>query len=175
MLSRWFHWQDSYTSFRTFLFSSQSFFKLLDSIIMPFIWGCKAHRISKTHLQKPREKGGFGLPCFQHYYWANLRAFAFWGDGYNLEISTSTPAWVAIEKKDIKDSSLPALLFSTPGLPNTKVKNRIIINCLKIYGSKLRSVASYLVPVSMLQCVIIIHFPLLSQMRLFIVGDKKAS
>ena len=116
------------------IFLTKSFFKLLDSIIMPFIWGFKAHRISKTHLQKPREKGGFGLPCFQHYYWAaNLRALAFWGDGYNLEISTSTPAWVAIEKKDIKDSSLPALLFSTPGLPNTKVKNRIIINCLKIW------------------------------------------
>lgn len=102
------------------IFLTKSFFKLIDSIILPFIWGFKS---PKTHLQKPREKGGFGLPYFQHYYWAaNLRALAYWSEGYSLEISTSTPAWVAIEKNNVKDSLVPALLFATPRLPNTKVE-----------------------------------------------------
>lgn len=35
------------------IFLTKSFFKLLESIIVPFIWGFKAHRISQTHLQKP--------------------------------------------------------------------------------------------------------------------------
>lgn len=101
---------------------------------MPFIWGFKAHRISKKHLQKPREKGGFGLPCFQHYYWAaNLRALAYWVEDCKPGVTAETPAWVAIEKDDVKDSSLPALLFSTPSLPNSKVNNQIIRNCLRIW------------------------------------------
>ena len=32
------------------IFLVQPFFKSLDSIVLPFIWGFKAHRISKTNL-----------------------------------------------------------------------------------------------------------------------------
>ena len=61
------------------IFLAQSFFKSLDSIVWPFIWGFKAHIISKIHLHKPREMGGLGLPYFLHYYWAaNARALAYW-------------------------------------------------------------------------------------------------
>lgn len=86
-----------------------------------------------THLYKSRERGGLGLPCFLHHYWAaNLRALVYWQDGYIMEVSRDTPAWVAIEKKSVINSSLPALLFSAPGLPaNTKLHNRIILNSLK--------------------------------------------
>ena len=52
------------------IYIPKSYFKSIDSIIMPFIWGYKAHRISKAHLQKPREHRRLGLPCFLHYYWA---------------------------------------------------------------------------------------------------------
>lgn len=117
------------------IFLTRAFFKSLDSIIMPFIWGFKAHRISKKHLQKSRERGGLGLPCFLHYYWAaNLRALVFWQEGFGREVSVHTPAWVAIEKNDVVNTSLPALLFSSSKVSaTTKVNNRIILNCLKIW------------------------------------------
>lgn len=48
------------------------------SVILPFIWGYKADRISKQHLKKPKEFRGLGLPCFLHYYWAaNCRAMVY--------------------------------------------------------------------------------------------------
>lgn len=50
------------------IFIPMSFFKMIDSVILPFIWGYKARRISKQHLQKPKEFGGLGLPCFLYYY-----------------------------------------------------------------------------------------------------------
>ena len=52
------------------IFLTSAFFKKLDSIVFPLIWGYKAHHISKAHLQKPTEEGGFGLPAFNIYYWA---------------------------------------------------------------------------------------------------------
>ncbi len=61
------------------IFLPKSFFKLLDSVILPFIWGYKTHRTSKAHLQKPKEVGGLALPTFRQYYWAaNMRAMMFW-------------------------------------------------------------------------------------------------
>lgn len=79
------------------IFLTKAFFKSLDSVILPFIWGFKAHRISKIHLQKPKEKGGLGLPCFLHYYWAaNARALVYWQEDYKTEISIDTPPWGSI-------------------------------------------------------------------------------
>lgn len=117
------------------VFLTKAFFKTIDSIIIPFIWNFKSHRISKTHLHKSREKGGLGLPCFLHYYWAaNLRALVYWQYGYSVEVSEETPAWVAIEKSSVTNGSLPALLFSAPGLPaNTKLHNRMVLNSVKIW------------------------------------------
>ncbi len=61
------------------IFLPQFFFRTLDSIILPFVWGFKAHRISKLHVCKPRSQGGLGLPNFQHYYCAaNCRASLYW-------------------------------------------------------------------------------------------------
>lgn len=55
-----------FQSFPSFL--TRSFFKSSDSIIMPFIWGFKSHRISKFHFTKPRVMGGLGLSSFLHHY-----------------------------------------------------------------------------------------------------------
>lgn len=56
-----------------------SFFKKLDSIILPFVWGYKSHRISKAHLHKSVQSGGLGLPIFRYYYWAaNSRVLTYW-------------------------------------------------------------------------------------------------
>ncbi len=56
------------------LFLSKSFFKQLDSIILPFIWNNINHRINQLHLSKPRSVGSLAFPNFHCYYWAaNLR------------------------------------------------------------------------------------------------------
>jgi len=61
------------------IFLTSSFFKMLDCIIMPFVWASKPPPYFKAHLQKPTEEGGLGLPVFRHYYWAcNARALVFW-------------------------------------------------------------------------------------------------
>lgn len=84
----------------------QAFFKTLNSIILPFIWGFKTHRISRKHTTKPKTSGGLGLPIFQHYYWAaNCRALMYWHDAYTVNVSDSTPSWLAIEQ------DLPKALF----------------------------------------------------------------
>lgn len=117
------------------IFLTQSFFKTLDSVIMPFIWGYKAHRISKAHICKTKDIGGLGLPCFQHYYWAaNLRALMYWRNAYpEVLTTTTTPAWLVIER-DIQDSSLPALLFAENKTIRTFKKcNPIVVNSLKVW------------------------------------------
>lgn len=85
-----------------------SFFKKLDAIILPFVWGySKSHRISKAHLHKPSIKGGLGLPVFKHYYWAaSSRALADWKCG-GAKVDEN-PLWVQLEAAAVKMSSLPA-------------------------------------------------------------------
>lgn len=116
------------------IFLNQLFFKTLDSVIMPFIWGYKAHRISKAHICKSKDVGGLGLPCFQHYYWAaNLRGLMYWLSAYPETLNSTIPAWLVIER-DIQDSSLPALLFAE-NIPIITFKkcNPIVVNSLKIW------------------------------------------
>jgi len=82
----------------------KSFFKALDSIILPFVWGFKVHRISKLHVCKPRSLGGLGLPNFQHYYWAaNCRALSYW-----KKFHRDIPSWLAIEQS-VTNHSLSSL------------------------------------------------------------------
>ncbi len=92
-------WTDSFTFSKTCQFSSSKlFFKALDSIVLPFVWGFRAHRIYKLHDCKPRSMEGLRLPNFQHYYWAaNCRDLSYW-----KKISSSPaddiPSWLAIEQ-----------------------------------------------------------------------------
>ena len=68
-----------------------------------------------------------------------------------MEVSSDITAWIAIEKKIIINSSLPALLFSAPGLPaNKKLYNRIILNRFKIW-QQIRKTVDCQTPPSMLQ------------------------
>lgn len=43
---------------------AKSFFKQLDSIMIPFLWDYKTHRIGKKHLCKTRREGGLALAFF---------------------------------------------------------------------------------------------------------------
>lgn len=83
-----------------------SFFKKLDSIIIPFVWGYKSHRIAKAHLYKPLKKGGLGLPILKHYYWAaNCGALAYWN--CSQAEKEDDPSWLLLEASTIKNCSLP--------------------------------------------------------------------
>ena len=111
-------------------FIAQSYFKQLDSIIVSFIWNYKAVRISKKHLCKAKNVGGFALPNFKMYYWAtHLSMLAWWRRG-PPSISDSCPAWLRIERLLCKKSSLLALLNSP-----TTVKKSCYSNSLVIHGT----------------------------------------
>ena len=45
------------------IYLTASFFKMIDNIIIPFIWADKPSHISKAHLRKSTAKGGPGLDC----------------------------------------------------------------------------------------------------------------
>lgn len=95
------------------IYLNTSFFKEIDSIIFPFVWGYKSHRISKAHLQKSSKNGGLGLPIFKHHYWAaNSRALTYW-NGVDAK-ARENPLWLQLEAAKVNTSSLPALLFSDP-------------------------------------------------------------
>lgn len=69
------------------IYLTKSFFKILDSITFSFIWGFKVHRISKAHLEKPKELAGLAMPVFQHYFWeANVSALMNWNYGSQMAL-----------------------------------------------------------------------------------------
>lgn len=112
----------------------RSYFRQIDSVILPFIWGYKAHRISKQHLQKPKECGGLSLPCFLYYYWAaNVRTLVYW-QLENLDSTNEIPSWLAIEQSLASKTSLQAILFSSPRpMSSRKGEHFILSNCQKIW------------------------------------------
>ncbi len=132
------------------IYIPMSFFKLLDSIIMPFIWTYKTPRLTKMHLQKPTQIGGFGLPVFKCYYWAaNARALSYWQKGVLSEIfSIADPLWLKIETISLAKSCLPVLLFSKVS-PSKSIGNNLYIKpnkkilyfawCLCSYSNCLQS------------------------------------
>lgn len=120
------------------IFLTASFFNLIDSIMIPFIWTDKPARISKARLHKPTAEGGLGLPIFRHYYWAcNARALVFW-DHSTAAVEQGhclCPSWPAIETQVASANigpSLAAILFSKLNTP-FKCKNEFVMrNSLKI-------------------------------------------
>ncbi len=109
------------------VYIKKSFFDSLDKIISEFTWNRKIPRIRKTFLQRPKSKGGMGLPNFQTYYWAsNIKMMACW-------LQKQPQLWVSIESACCYPSSLSALLFSPlstirPGL----FDNPVVSHTLKI-------------------------------------------
>lgn len=117
------------------LYLTASFFKLVDSVLISFIWADKTPRISKVHLQKPTSEGGLGLPIMRHYYWAcNARALVFWC--HNSIINGTIPCWPPIESyscESFTGASLAALLFCKQDIPLKAFKKDFVLrNSLKI-------------------------------------------
>lgn len=77
----------------------RSYFKQFDSVILPFIWGFKPHRISKQHLLRPKEIASLNLPCFLNSYWAaNVRVMVHWQLSQGRDIPAIIPLWIIIKQ-----------------------------------------------------------------------------
>ena len=65
MWLRWSYSHSYYICFKIFQYSLKKlFFKQLDSLITPFLWGHKDPRIGKKYLCRPKSAGGLALPNF---------------------------------------------------------------------------------------------------------------
>ncbi len=90
------------------LFLLKSFFKQLDSIILPFIWNYKNHRINQLHLSKPRSVGGLAFPDFRCYYWAaDLRIISI-----ILNNKSGRLDWLRLEQDECTPYNLGAVILS---------------------------------------------------------------
>ena len=113
----------------------QSYFKQLDSIIIPFIWSYKTVRIAKKHLCKPKMEGGFGLPLFKLYHWATQLSIIAWWKNSPPADSDDCPAWLTLERSLCRSTSLPALLNSPTKVNKTAYSgSSIIASTLKIWS-----------------------------------------
>ncbi|KAF7665834.1 hypothetical protein LDENG_00131610 [Lucifuga dentata] len=116
-------------------FITQSHFKQLDSIIIPFLWNYRSVRIAKKHLIKPKQIGGFALPHFKKYYWAaQLTVFSWWTRGPSPDESHSCPKWLSLERSLCHKTSLPALVNSPATMKKSNYSDSFVIeNALKIW------------------------------------------
>lgn len=107
------------------VFLPKAFFKQLDSLIMPFIWHYKNHRIRKAHLCKPRSEGGLALPSFQLYYWAcSLRVIAL----LLFNNDNEHQAWMELEKDQCTPYDLTSIILSPTVLKKSFYRNNFIIH-----------------------------------------------
>ena len=97
--------------------------------MLSFIWGGKAQRIRKEHLQRSRSDGGLALPNFKYYYWAaNISKLVSWTHNPDLD-------WCQNEASSCPDTSLQALITSSlPINYNRYTSNPIVRNTLKIWS-----------------------------------------
>uniref|UniRef100_A0A673WU00 Reverse transcriptase domain-containing protein n=1 Tax=Salmo trutta TaxID=8032 RepID=A0A673WU00_SALTR len=106
------------------IFIPKAFHKQLDSIINPFIWDYKTHRIGKKHLCKSKLEGGLSLPNFIFYYWAaNLRAVTFL-----LDDALPPPSWLSMEREECHPFSIGAVILSPVNLEMSLYRNNPIIH-----------------------------------------------
>lgn len=114
----------------------KSFFKHLDSIILPSLWNYKSHIIKKVNLCKPKHEGGLALPDFRFYYWpTHLQVFALW-----LEQSAVAPDLLRIEQDYCHAYDLGAVLLSLVILDQTAVNSIVIKSQLRVW----RQIREYL-------------------------------
>lgn len=102
----------------------KSFFKTLDKSIIPFIWGNKSSRISKTMLQRSKSTGGLALPNFMFYYWAcNIQKLIHWVEDTPM---TDRADWVQLELASCP--TLSSLVFSSLPLLGCNLSSNVIVN-----------------------------------------------
>ena len=90
------------------IYLAKSFFIKLDSIILPFVWNNKSHRIKKDHLCKHKTNVGLALPNFILYYWATgIHSMAYWLDDNPIPYDG-----LEMEREDCLPYSIRAVVLS---------------------------------------------------------------
>lgn len=112
------------------VYLSLSFFKKIDSILLPFIWNYKSHRIKKNHLCKTKKYGGLALPEFKYYYLAtNIQYIAHW-----LDYTAIVGSWLEIEREDCIPYALGAIAISPICLKKSSYNhNPVIHNTVRVW------------------------------------------
>lgn len=119
------------------LFVPKSFFNSLESVISSYIWNNKKPRLCKTHLQRPRGRGGMSLPNFRFYYWAaNIRCLVLW---LHSHLQPNSPTWTCLEANSSRGTSLPALLGAALPLLPGSTGNVVVRSSLRVWTQFRRS------------------------------------
>lgn len=116
-----------------------TFFQKLDSVLLPFIWNYKSHRIKKAHLCKEKIHGGLALPDFKNYYFAaNMQYIAYW-----LDDTVIMGSWLDMEREDCMPYSLGAIALSPVHFKKTYYNcNPVIHNTIQIWRQIVKSIDS---------------------------------
>lgn len=103
--------------------------KMLDKLILTFIWQKKRPRVRLKSLQLSKDKGGLGLPNLKSYYWAaQINAIVAWLRNDREAI------WTKIEQDSVKGVSLSVLPFmDIKSVNKIKIKNEWIKHTLKVW------------------------------------------
>lgn len=110
----------------------KSFFKKMDQIIIPFIWGNKPSRISKTHLQRPKCSGGLALPNFLFYYWAcNISKIIHWLEDKPM---MEKEDWVRLEFSSCPHNLGSVICAALPLICNNLTSNTIANHSIRIWA-----------------------------------------
>lgn len=111
------------------IFLKKKFFMDLDKQIISFLWGNGTARIRKSILELPKNKGGFALPNFLHYYWAcNIQKIVYWRNNLNSE----PPCWAYLEQSSAR-LSLHSVICSQLPLPTNISSNLVVSHSVKIW------------------------------------------
>ncbi len=121
----------------------------LDSMIIPFLWDYKAHRISKAHLCKPKAGGGMALPNVVIYYYACvLQTIIIWLD-HTVALST----WIQMKREACRPYDIGAVILSPIKIDTSVYNHNCIIHitiCIwkQIKSKILIKPLSFLLPIS---------------------------
>lgn len=131
------------------IYLAKSFFIKLDSIILPFVWNYKSHRIKKDHLCKHKTNGGLALPNFILYYWATgIRSMAHWLDDNPIPYDG-----LEMEREDCLPYSIRAVVLSPVPVNRSCFKHNPVIYALIRIWRQLRNhfklkAVSFLLPIT---------------------------
>ncbi len=110
----------------------KTFFNLLQSNILSFIWNGKPHRIKGDGLQRPKKLAGLALPNFIYYYWAcNIKTMLHWRE---KDEPGRLDAWVQMENASSRISLGSVLCASIPPHLSQFQSNPVVYHSIRIWS-----------------------------------------
>lgn len=131
------------------VFLPKSFLRLLDTIVVLFLWSYKTHRISRRHLIKSKERGGLAFLDFLLYYWAShIRIITYW-----LHDTATIPSWLVMERETCRPYSMVAILLYPLTIDKSLFQSNVMIHTTLRIWKQIRShfnleLISYALPIA---------------------------